>query len=312
MCIRDRDIPTANYQEFTPNTLSAGLKFIDQQTPPVVLKADGLAAGKGVVIAQSLAEAKTELEAMLGGKFGAASEKVVIEQFLSGIEFSVFVLTDGIDYKILPIAKDYKKIGEGDTGLNTGGMGAISPPPFVDEEMMQKVEQKIVKPTLAEIQSRGIEYRGFIFLGLISVDNEPYVIEYNCRMGDPETEVVLPRVKSDFVELLNSLFDGSLKNVKLELEPQTAATVMLVSGGYPQKYEKGKLMTGIKTVENSLIFHAGTKENDMGNVVTNGGRVMALTSFGDNFEKAVSQSLENAKKIDFEGKYYRKDIGFDL
>ncbi len=306
-----QNIPTAAYQEFTPTSLNEGLEFISQQTPPVVLKADGLAAGKGVVIAQSLEEAKEELKAMLGGKFGAASERVVIEQFLSGIEFSVFVLTDGTDYKILPVAKDYKKIGEGDTGLNTGGMGAISPPPFVDDVMMQKVVERVVEPTLIEIQNRKIDYKGFIFIGLISVENEPYVIEYNCRMGDPETEVVLPRLKTDLVELLNALFDGSLKNINIELEAKTAATVMLVSGGYPEKYEKGKIMSNIGEVENSLIFHAGTKGAD-GQVVTNGGRVMALTSFGNNFQEAVQQSLENAEKVEFEGKYYRKDIGFDL
>ena len=306
-----QNIPTAAYKEFTPASLNEGLEFISQQTPPVVLKADGLAAGKGVVIAQSLEEAKEELKAMLSGKFGAASEKVVIEQFLSGIEFSVFVLTDGTDYKILPIAKDYKKIGEGDTGLNTGGMGAISPPPFVDDVMMQKVVERVVEPTLVEIQNRKIDYKGFVFIGLISVENEPYVIEYNCRMGDPETEVVLPRLKTDLVELLNSLFDGSLNSINLELESQTAATVMLVSGGYPQKYEKGKILSGIESVENSLVFHAGTK-NDNGQILTNGGRVMALTSFGNNFQDAVNQSLENAKKVKFEGKYYRKDIGFDL
>lgn len=306
-----QNIPTASYKEFTPASLNEGLEFISQQTAPVVLKADGLAAGKGVVIAQSLEEAKEELKAMLGGKFGAASERVVIEQFLSGIEFSVFVLTDGTDYKILPIAKDYKKIGEGDTGLNTGGMGAISPPPFVDDVMMQKVVERVIEPTLVEIQTRDIDYKGFIFIGLISVENEPYVIEYNCRMGDPETEVVLPRLKTDLVELLNSLFDGSLNNIELELEPQTAATVMLVSGGYPQKYEKGKIMSNIEGVENSLVFHAGTKNRD-GQIVTNGGRVMALTSFGNNFQEAVQQSLQNAEKVNFEGKYYRKDIGFDL
>ena len=306
-----QDIPTAAYQEFTPASLNEGLEFISQQTPPVVLKADGLAAGKGVVIAQSLEEAKEELKAMLGGKFGAASERVVIEQFLSGIEFSVFVLTDGKNYKILPIAKDYKKIGEGDTGLNTGGMGAISPPPFVDDVMMQKVVERVVEPTLIEIQNRKIDYKGFIFIGLISVENEPYVIEYNCRMGDPETEVVLPRLKTDLVELLNALFDGSLKNINIELEAKTAATVMLVSGGYPEKYEKEKIMSNIGEVENSLVFHAGTKHTN-GQVVTNGGRVMALTSFGNNFQEAVQQSLENAEKVKFEGKYYRKDIGFDL
>jgi len=306
-----QNIPTAAYKEFTPESLQKGLDYLSTQTPPIVLKADGLAAGKGVVISPTVEEAKKELQEMLGGKFGEASERVVIEQFLSGIEFSVFVLTDGKNYKVLPIAKDYKKIGEADTGLNTGGMGAISPPPFVDDAMMQKVDERIIKPTMAEIQSRGIDYKGFIFIGLISVENEPYVIEYNCRMGDPETEVVLPRLKNDLVELLDSLFDGKLKDISIQLEPQTAATVMLVSGGYPEKYEKGKVMTGIDGVENSIVFHAGTK-NSEGNLVTNGGRVMALTSFGDDFKSAVAQSLENAEKVDFEGKYFRKDIGFDL
>jgi len=306
-----QNIPTAAYKEFTPESLQKGLDYLSTQTPPIVLKADGLAAGKGVVISPTVEEAKKELQEMLGGKFGEASERVVIEQFLSGIEFSVFVLTDGKNYKVLPIAKDYKKIGEADTGLNTGGMGAISPPPFVDDEMMQKVDERIIQPTMTEIQSRGIDYKGFIFIGLISVENEPYVIEYNCRMGDPETEVVLPRLKNDLVELLDSLFNGKLKDISIQLEPQTAATVMLVSGGYPEKYEKGKVMTGIDGVENSIVFHAGTK-NSEGNLVTNGGRVMALTSFGDDFNSAVAQSLENAEKVDFEGKYFRKDIGFDL
>lgn len=306
-----QNIPTAAYKEFTPQSLGEGLDFLSTQTPPIVLKADGLAAGKGVVISPTIGEAKEELQQMLSGKFGAASEKVVIEQFLSGIEFSVFVLTDGKNYKVLPIAKDYKKIGEADTGLNTGGMGAISPPPFVDDIMMQKVDERIIQPTMTEIQRRGIDYKGFIFIGLISVDNEPYVIEYNCRMGDPETEVVLPRLKNDLVELLDSLFDGKLNEIKIQLEPQTAATVMLVSGGYPEKYEKGKVMTGIDTIENSIVFHAGTK-NSEGHLVTNGGRVMALTSFGDDFKSAVTQSLENAEKVNFEGRYFRKDIGFDL
>ena len=309
--MEELNIPTAAYREFSPATLNEGLKYIATQTPPIVLKADGLAAGKGVVISPTIEEAQAELSEMLGGKFGDASSKVVIEQFLDGIEFSVFVLTDGTDYKILPIAKDYKKIGEGDTGLNTGGMGAISPPPFVDDVLMKKVEERIVKPTMQGIKDRGMDYRGFIFIGLIRVDNEPYVIEYNCRMGDPETEAVLPRLQNDMVELMQSLFNGKLKNIDIKIDPRTAATVMLVSGGYPEKYEKGKPMTGIENVESSIVFHAGTKRTNEG-VVTNGGRVMALTSFGDDFKEAVGLSLLNATKVEFEKKNYRKDIGFDL
>ena len=309
--MEELNIPTAAYREFSSADLEEGLKYITGQTPPIVLKADGLAAGKGVIIAQSTEEARAELSEMLSGKFGAASTKVVIEQFLDGIEFSVFVLTDGTDYKILPVAKDYKKIGEGDTGLNTGGMGAVSPPPFVDELLMQKVEERIVKPTMQGIKNRGMDYRGFIFIGLIRVDNEPYVIEYNCRMGDPETEVVFPRIQSDLVKLMQSLFNGKLKEIDPEIDPRTAATVMLVSGGYPEKYEKGKLITGIDDVKSSIVYHAGTKMTEEG-ILTNGGRVMALTSFGNDFKEAVGLSLLNATKVNFEKKNYRKDIGFDL
>jgi len=309
--MQQRDIPTAAYAEFTPDTLEEGLAYIDHQELPIVLKADGLAAGKGVLILNDRAEAKSELRAMLSGKFGEASERVVIEAFLDGIEFSVFVLTDGKSYKILPIAKDYKRIGEGDTGLNTGGMGAISPVPFVDDTLLKKVENWIVSPTLTGLTELEAPYEGFIFLGLIKVGEDPYVIEYNCRMGDPETEVVFPRLKSDLVELLVALGDGTLDNKKLEVEAQSAATVFLVSGGYPEAYEKGKTITGLEQVEGSLVLHAGTKTED-GVVKTNGGRVLALTSLAGNYKEAVKQSLENAGRVQFDGKYYRTDIGFDL
>jgi phosphoribosylamine--glycine ligase len=275
------------------------------------LKADGLAAGKGVLICPTIEEAQMELKEMLSGKFGSASAKVVIEEFLDGIEFSVFVLTDGKDYKVLPVAKDYKRIGEGDTGLNTGGMGAVSPPPFVDEILMQKVNDRIIKPTIKGIQERGFEYEGFVFIGLIRVDNEPYVIEYNCRMGDPETEVVLPRMKNDLVELFLGIRNGNLNKIEIIKDERAATTVMLVSGGYPEKYEKGKAMSGFEKASDSILFHAGTKQ-DGENIVTNGGRVLALTSFGNNFQEALKISKNNAELIDFEGKYYRKDIGFDL
>jgi phosphoribosylamine--glycine ligase len=309
--MQQRDIPTAAYAEFTPETLEEGLSYIDRHELPIVLKADGLAAGKGVLILNDRAEAKAELKAMLSGKFGEASERVVIEAFLDGIEFSVFVLTDGKSYKILPIAKDYKRIGEGDTGLNTGGMGAISPVPFVDDTLLKKVENWIVSPTLTGLKELEAPYEGFIFLGLIKVGEDPHVIEYNCRMGDPETEVVFPRLKSDLVELLAAIGDGTLESKKLEVEEQSAATVFLVSGGYPEAYEKGKIITGLEQVEGSLILHAGTKTED-GAVKTNGGRVLALTSLAGNYKEAVKQSLENAARVQFEGKYYRTDIGFDL
>lgn len=307
----EQNIPTAAYREFTAENLNEGLEYISTQTPPIVLKADGLAAGKGVLICLTIEEAQTELKEMLGGKFGMASAKVVIEQFLDGIEFSVFVLTDGKSYKILPVAKDYKRIGEGDTGLNTGGMGAVSPPPFVDEILMQKVESQIIKPTVRGIQKRGFEYEGFIFLGLIRVNNEPFVIEYNCRMGDPETEVVLPRMKNDLVELFQAVKKGNLAEIEIEKAERAAVTVMLVSGGYPEKYEKGKVMSGFEKTSDSILFHAGTKR-DGDEIVTNGGRVLALTSFGNDFREALKISKSNAELIDFGGKYYRKDIGFDL
>jgi phosphoribosylamine--glycine ligase len=271
----------------------------------------GWQQGKGVLILDNVAEAKQELKAMLDGKFGAASSTVVIEQFLKGLEFSVFVVTDGKHYQILPVAKDYKRIGEGDTGLNTGGMGAISRPPFVDGVLMNKVVTQIIEPTILGLQSRGLVYKGFIFFGLIEVDGDPYVIEYNCRMGDPETEAVFPRLKSDLVQLLKELDDGQLETAAAEHEERAAATIILVSGGYPEAYEKGKVISGIDDVEGSIVFHAGTREEN-GQILTNGGRVIALTSFGATFQEAVAQSLANAQKINFEGKYFRRDIGFDL
>lgn len=305
------DIPTAAYREFTAEQLEAGLAYVATQTAPIVLKADGLAAGKGVLICQSIAEAQSELKEMLGGKFGEASQRVVIEAFLDGIEFSVFVATDGSDYVVLPVAKDYKRIGEGDTGLNTGGMGSISPVSFVDQTLMQKVEERIIKPTVEGIKQRKLRYKGFIFIGLIQVDDEPYVIEYNCRMGDPETEVVFPRLKNDLVELLQAMDQGKLSDFEIEEDERAAAAVIVVSGGYPQAYEKGKEITGLDKTEDSLIFHAGTRmEGDR--LVTNGGRVIAITSYGENFREALAISNRNAETIQFEGKNYRRDIGFDL
>ncbi|MGB8374767.1 MAG: phosphoribosylamine--glycine ligase [Salegentibacter sp.] len=306
------NIPTAAYESFTEESLHAGKEFLKTLKPPYVLKADGLAAGKGVLILNDLQEAEAELENMLAGKkFGAASAKVVIEEFLDGIELSVFVLTDGKNYKILPTAKDYKRIGEGDTGLNTGGMGAVSPVPFADAEFMRKVEERIVKPTVEGLNSENIDYKGFIFIGLIKVGDEPFVIEYNVRMGDPETEVVLPRIKTDLVELLEKTFDGDLEKIELEIEKRAATTVMLVSGGYPEAYEKGKEISGLGNVEDSLLFHAGTKTAD-GKVVTNGGRVLAITSFGEDYKQALKKSYQNAEKLQFDKMYFRKDIGFDL
>lgn len=306
------NIPTAAYQTFTSENLEEGYAFLETLNAPYVLKADGLAAGKGVLILDSLEEAKAELKEMLTeAKFGAASSKVVIEEFLDGIELSVFVLTDGNSYKILPTAKDYKRIGEGDTGLNTGGMGAISPVPFADDVFMQKIEERIVKPTVNGLKKDGLPYKGFIFIGLIKVNNEPLVIEYNVRMGDPETEAVLPRIKSDLLELFQAVGEEKLEEKTIELDPRYATTVMMVSGGYPEAYEKGKLMTGINEVEGSIVFHAGTKlEGEK--VLTNGGRVMTLTSFGESINEALEKSFANAEKVNFEGKYYRKDIGFDL
>ena len=306
------EIPTAKYQAFTKDNLEEGYDFLESLEAPYVLKADGLAAGKGVLILNDLQEAKDELKAMVANaKFGTASSTVVIEEFLSGIELSVFVLTDGNSYKILPSAKDYKRIGEGDTGLNTGGMGAVSPVPFADRFYIEKVEREIVKPTVEGLIKDGIAYKGFIFIGLINVKGQPKVIEYNVRMGDPETEVVIPRIKSDLLNLLKGIDDGTFSEKDLNITEEVATTVMLVSGGYPQSYEKGKEITGVESAEDSIVFHAGTKmENET--LKTNGGRVIALTSFGENIENALKKSFESAEKISFKGKYYRKDIGFDL
>ncbi|WP_281636827.1 phosphoribosylamine--glycine ligase [Flavobacterium marginilacus] len=305
-------IPTAAYDSFTAETVEKGCKFLETLQPPYVLKADGLAAGKGVLIIQDLAEAQSELRNMLvGQKFGAASAKVVIEEFLDGIELSCFVLTDGKSYKILPTAKDYKRIGEGDTGLNTGGMGAVSPVPYVDAVLMEKIETRIVKPTIEGFQKDGIAYKGFVFIGLINVNNEPIVIEYNVRMGDPETEVVVPRLKSDLVELFLAVANEKLDEFNLEVDERSATTVMIVSGGYPEDFEKRKVISGLESVTDSIVFHAGTKL-DNGNVVTNGGRVMAITSYGDNFQEALNKSYQNVNKLHFEKMNFRKDIGFDL
>ena len=306
------NIPTAAYESFTAPSLQAGKSFLEKMNPPYVLKADGLAAGKGVLILNNLDEAKQELENMLvDEKFGKASKTVVIEEFLDGIELSVFVLTDGKNYKILPTAKDYKRIGEGDTGLNTGGMGAVSPVPFADKEFMKKVEERIIKPTITGLQSESIDYKGFIFLGLIKVDDNPYVIEYNVRMGDPETEVVFPRIKNDLVEMFQKLSQGKLNETELQIDERSATTVILVSGGYPEAYEKGKEISGLENVSDSLVFHAGTALKNK-KVVSNGGRVLAITSFGEDYKEALKKSYHSAGKINFEGMYYRKDIGFDL
>ncbi|SEN68311.1 phosphoribosylamine--glycine ligase [Flavobacterium sp. CF108] len=306
------NIPTAAYDSFTAETVEEGCKFLETLQPPFVLKADGLAAGKGVLIIQDLEEAKTELRNMLvHEKFGAASSKVVIEEFLDGIELSCFVLTDGKSYKILPTAKDYKRIGEGDTGLNTGGMGAVSPVPYVDAVLMEKIETRIVKPTIEGFQKDGIEYKGFVFIGLINVKNEPIVIEYNVRMGDPETEVVVPRLESDLVELFLSVANQKLDEFELKIDPRSATTIMVVSGGYPEDFEKGKVITGLENVTDSIVFHAGTKL-DGENVVSNGGRVLTVTSYGDDFQQAIKKSYQNIDKLNFDKMYFRKDIGFDL
>ena len=305
-------IPTAAYQSFTKDTLEKGFHFLESLKPPYVLKADGLAAGKGVLIIEDLDEAKFELSNMLlNEKFGIASSKVVIEEFLDGIELSCFVLTDGKNYKILPTAKDYKRIGEGDTGLNTGGMGAVSPVPFANAELLEKIENRVVKPTIDGFHHDKINYKGFVFIGLIIVDNDPYVIEYNVRMGDPETEVVIPRLKSDLVELFVAVANEKLDEATLEIDERSATTIMVVSGGYPEEYEKGKAITGMELVQDSIIFHAGTKTEN-GQVVSNGGRVLTVTSFGDSFEEAIKKSYQNIDRLNFDKMYFRKDIGFDL
>ena len=306
-------IPTAAYKTFTKENLQEGLAYLDAHSLPIVLKADGLAAGKGVLICENREEAKSELRLMIEEqKFGDASSRVVVEEFLSGIELSVFVLTDGTHYMVLPSAKDYKRIGEGDKGLNTGGMGAISPVPFADKAFIDTVEETIIKPTIEGLKVEQIHYVGFIFIGLMNVNGVPKVIEYNIRMGDPETEVVLPRIQNDFVDLMWATGTGSLDKIDLQIDPRTAVTVMLVSEGYPGDFERGKVMSGLNLVQDSTLYHAGTKQGDNGEVLSNGGRVMAVTSFGSNIQEALAKSLASAELVQYQNKYYRRDIGYEF
>ena len=309
--MKENNIPTAAYLSVTAETLDKGCAFLGTLKPPYVLKADGLAAGKGVLIIGNLEDAREELRQMLDGKFGEASKKVVVEEHLSGIELSAFVITDGITYRLLPEAKDYKRIGEGDTGMNTGGMGAVSPVPFANPSFMRKVEDRIIKPTIEGLRKQKIDYQGFIFFGLMNCNGDPYVIEYNARLGDPESEVILPRIREDMVELLMAVANKSLHTLRVSIEEQPVATVMLASGGYPGEYEKGKEITNLDKVSGSIVFHAGTKVQE-GKILTNGGRVIAVSSRGNTVKEALALSYKNAALIDFDGKYYRKDIGFDL
>ena len=307
------NIPTAAYESFGPEDLDKGYRFLETLQPPYVLKADGLAAGKGVLILESLDDAKSELRSMLlDAKFGSASARVVIEEFLSGIELSCFVLTDGRNYKILPTAKDYKRIGEGDTGLNTGGMGAVSPVPFADAAFMEKIENRIIRPTVEGLQREGLPYVGFIFIGLIRVGDDPLVIEYNVRMGDPETEVVIPRIETDMLDLMQATAEGRLDEVELHVRPEAATTVVMVSGGYPEAYEKGRVIRGLEATGDAVVFHAGTRRDESGQVVSSGGRVLAVTAYGTDFREALKGSYRAVEALTFQDAYYRKDIGFDL